>query len=347
VTGLLIALLRRTGRILTRQWLAPLIFFVSIFVYSTTGYMYFEVAAKPDLTWTDAAWWSVVTMTTVGYGDYFPESTAGRMLVGVPTMLLGVSILGYLLSLLATAIMESRLKEIQGMTQMRFSDHIVVCRYNGLGATLKLLGELRSDPSTREAKVVLIDEQLEEIPAELRARDVSFVRGDPSRQAVLEQANFGEARVVLIQCDAADLPHSDEKNLAVALTVERLRPGVFTVVHCVDPERAVFFERAGCDSVVCPESLSSQLVVQELQDPGVHAVVAELTSNAEGKQFYIVPPPAAAGTAGDLASACARIGAVFVGLRRGGGNLLMPEPGTPLKKGDLAVIIARQRPGSL
>jgi voltage-gated potassium channel len=344
---LLARLFRRTGRILARQWLAPLIFFVSIFVYSTTGYMYFEVAAKPGLTWTDAAWWSVVTMTTVGYGDYFPESAAGRMLVGVPTMLLGVSILGYLLSLLATAIMESRLKEIQGMTQMRFSDHLVVCRYNGLGATLKLLEELRSDPTTREAKIVLIDEGLEEIPAELRARDVHFVRGDPSRQTVLEQANFGEARVVLIQSDGDDLPHSDEKNLAVALTVERLHPEVFTVVHCVDPERAVFFERAGCDSVVCPESLSSQLVVQELQDPGVHEVVAELTSNAEGKQFYIVDAPAGAKTAADLAATCAKIGAAFVGLRRGAENLLMPDAGTPLEKGDRAVIIARERPQSL
>jgi len=344
---LLFRLFRRTGRLLTRQWLAPLIFFVSIFVYSTTGYMYFEVAAKPDLIWTDAAWWAVVTMTTVGYGDYFPESGAGRLLVGVPTMLLGVSILGYLLSLLATAIMESRLKEVQGMTQIRISDHILVCRYKGLGPTLKLLDELSSDSSTRNAGVVLVDADLEEIPAELRSRGVQFVRGDPSRESVLEQANFREARVALIQADLADPAHTDEKNLAVALAIERLCPEVFTVVHCVDPERAVFFERAGCDSVVCPESLSSQLVVQELQDPGVHEVVAELTSNTEGKQFYIVDLPSESTTAGELAAACERRSAAFVGLRRGGKSLLLPEPGTPLEPGDRAVIIARSRPEGL
>ncbi len=344
---LILQVFHKTRGAFAHQWLRTVIACAIIFVYATIGYMVFERETKPDLTWTDAAWWSVVTMTTVGYGDFFPESTAGRLLVGIPTMLLGIGILGYLVSILATAIMEHKRKEIQGMAQITFTDHIIICRYNGLGTCMRLVEELRSDPSTREADLVLIDEDLSELPEELRRARVHFVSGDPSRQAVLEQANFRKCKHVLIQADAADLAHSDSKNLAVALTVERLCPEVCTIVHCVDPDRAIFFERANCDSVICTDALSSQLVVQELQDPGVNAVLAELTSNAEGKQFYIVNIPPGMQTAGALRTACAKQKAVLIGLQRAAKNVLLPEEHDPVEAGDRAILIAPERPRTL
>ena len=94
------------------KWLVVLIFFISVVCYSTTGLMYFESETQPDLTWSDAIWWTFVTMTTVGYGDFFPKSTYGQFLVGLPTMLIGVSVLGYILSVLASLLMETKLKEI-------------------------------------------------------------------------------------------------------------------------------------------------------------------------------------------------------------------------------------------
>jgi voltage-gated potassium channel len=55
----------------------------------------------------DALWWAIVTATTVGYGDFFPRSGAGR-LVGVVLMLLGVALIGAFAGTLSGFLVERR-----------------------------------------------------------------------------------------------------------------------------------------------------------------------------------------------------------------------------------------------
>lgn len=339
-------LVRRMRRDRIRKTVGVVLFFIALFAYATTGFMYFEIEAKPDLSWTDAAWWSIVTMTTVGYGDYFPESTLGRLFVGLPTMLLGVSMLGYLLSMLATVILESKMKELRGDATMTFSGHVIIVHFNSLDAVQQLIDELRHDALTADAPIVLIDEHLEELPDRMREDNVFFVRGNPARETTLDQAAFRDCRYLMVQADAVDLENSDTRNLTVAITIERLCPEVRTVVHCVNPENAIFFERAGVDSVVCPSALSTQLMVQELQDPGLHAVLQELTSNLQGKQLYVVDPPTSAKTVADLHQHYQSGGAVVLGVRHGDENELLPAQSRVLTANDRAIVLAAGRPAS-
>ena len=113
--NVLLLLYQKSSRIINARSSQIVLLFVTLMLYSTTGYMYFELPENPDLTWVDAFWWSIVTMTTVGYGDFFPVSIWGRILIGFPTMLLGVGILGYMLSLVATAMLESKMLEANGI----------------------------------------------------------------------------------------------------------------------------------------------------------------------------------------------------------------------------------------
>jgi RNA polymerase sigma factor (sigma-70 family) len=78
-----------------------MVLLAGVLCYGTTGFLYFELPAKGELRWSDALWWSAVTLTTVGYGDVYPSTDGGRYLVAVPLMVIGIGLLGYVLSLAA------------------------------------------------------------------------------------------------------------------------------------------------------------------------------------------------------------------------------------------------------
>ena len=57
----------------------------------------------------DAFWWAIVTVTTVGYGDVYPVTTEGKIIASI-LMIIGIGILGILISTLGASFIESRLK---------------------------------------------------------------------------------------------------------------------------------------------------------------------------------------------------------------------------------------------
>jgi voltage-gated potassium channel len=342
--NVLFSMFRGMGKTMSRRQSQASLLFVSLLMYSSTGYMYFELPENPDLTWMDAIWWSMVTMTTVGYGDLFPSSLLGRVMVGFPTMLLGVGILGYMLSLVATAMLESRILETKGMKKLILTDHVVVCGFGTLEKVLKLIQEIRKDTATSDAAIVVIDDTIEELPPELRDDRTHFVRGDAAREVVLEKASMDTAQAVIVQANAADPEGSDNHNLKVVLTVESLCPSVLTVVECVNPENEIFFKRANCDSVVCIASLAEQMLVQELQDPGIAQIVSELTSNAHGRQFYIIDLPQPARTYDEVCKHLKTQDVITMGIRRGETNFIHPAGDFAVNEDDRVILVSSERP---
>ncbi|MCA9654615.1 MAG: potassium channel protein [Myxococcales bacterium] len=345
---LLLILLRRVVVKQRNQFLKVALLTVLLVAFSSSGFMYFELAEKPDLAWDDAIWWSIVTMTTVGYGDYFPSTTGGRYIIGFPTMLFGISVLGYLLSTLATFLIEERSKELKGMSECKRRDHLLIIHFPGLARVKAVLTELRTDPKTADADVVIIDDRLEELPEPLAAEGVRFVRGDASKESTLERARFRDARFAIILSQDPNDPHCDNSNLAAALTLEHLHPSIFTVSECIDPERIELLYKAGCDAVVCLTALATNLVVHELLDPGVQRVIGEATNNLSGQNIYLVEVETAGGATYVAArDAMEERGCAAMGLEQNGKVFLNPAGTTPVGKGDRMICIAPARPDPL
>lgn len=74
--------------------------------------LYFVEEKAPDTKVTnvgDAFWWAIVTVTTVGYGDIYPVTLEGKIIAGI-LMIVGIGILGVLISTLGASFIESRFK---------------------------------------------------------------------------------------------------------------------------------------------------------------------------------------------------------------------------------------------
>ncbi len=322
--------------------------FLVLLWYSSSGFLFFELAKKPDLRWSDAIWWTLVTMTTVGYGDFFPESTGGRFLVALPTMVFGIGLLGFLISEIATGLMASRSRGLRGMKKVKDKNHILLINYSNEQKMTQILLEIRSDKSTAKKAICLVDETLEQLPPEMEQFDVRFVRGDPGNEDVLDRAGIRDATDAIILSKDINNPRSDDLNLTITLVIEKMNEKIYTIVEVVNPKKIRQIQLSGANSVICTSELASNLITQELKDHGLPEIFSQISSNRFGKQLYFVP---IAGVTSQVYRDLVLTGLAsdfsVLGIRRNRENVLSCPSSMPLQQGDLCIALGQERPKSI
>ena len=104
---LIIQILKQFSSTLRRENLHRVaILVLAMIVLASVLFWYFEA----KLGFPDAMWWTIVTLTTVGYGDISP-TTAGGRIVGVILMVFGIGFLGVLTATFASIFIENKLME--------------------------------------------------------------------------------------------------------------------------------------------------------------------------------------------------------------------------------------------
>ncbi len=98
-----------------RRELFALVILSSMFVYlAACGIYYFERVEQPDVFGSipDAMWWAIITLTTIGYGDVYPETTGGKIFTAL-VALVGVGLIAIPSGLLASVLTKARVEEEQ------------------------------------------------------------------------------------------------------------------------------------------------------------------------------------------------------------------------------------------
>lgn len=250
---------------------------IAISISGNTLTFYLFDREVQDITLLDSLWYSVVSITTIGYGDFYPITPEARISTTLFIVIVGLATFTTAVGMAVDWVAEIRHKERKGMGKSQSRDHLVIINFPSESRVRQIIREYRSDPQHKGTDIVLISDQIEELP--FSWDEVSFIRGWPLDEDTYERANLSYAKQAIVLSPSHSDPRSDSLVASISFVIHRINPVVNVIAECLDVRHAVLFNEFENLSLVFTLEVSNNLLVQEAQDPGVTQLTQMITSN--------------------------------------------------------------------
>lgn len=226
-----------------------------IILLGSLGYVWLE-----GWRFFDALYMTVVTLTTVGYGDLYPTTTASRSFT-MGLILIGVGFMLYMFTTLARVVVEGEIREVLGRRKLlkhikKLHGHYIICGFGRIGEIIARQLRERGVP-------LVVVENDEERLSRLEEMGYFFVAGDATKEELLQEAGIDRAKGLV------SVVGSDAGNVYVTLTARSLNPGLFIVSRSAEPGSRSKLLRAGADRVESPYELGGGKMAQTILRPNV------------------------------------------------------------------------------
>ena len=248
---------------------------------STLGIYFFEyiLTGNEESTFNtpfDALWWTVETITTVGYGDMAPITVGGRIFTFL-VMAAGIVNFSIIVSLVTAKFDEFKSGRERGLDPVVEKDHVLIC--SDSPAFMEEILE-QNQSFLKQNKVALIGPGDEHPLITTPYKKLPWVSGESYSIDVLRKASAEKAQIAYVSYQENSL------TLMTVLQLESLSNGdVITMAQYTGESNRKHFQEIGCDHALDPYEVYVPLMVQAYRSQGGPAWVHEVVNRSNGHRL--------------------------------------------------------------
>ena len=258
----------------TKYVTSGIILIFLLFAYGIIG-SYFIMG----LNLIDSVYYAVITMATVGYGDYTP--TNGIQKIFATTLALGgVALLAYVFNIILTNFREKMSEFSKGAMKMKtienMDDYYILCGYGRVGKVV-------FEELTKRNQNVILFEKDEEVSKEIEESDsVVIIHKDATEDNLISKLAGDKCRSVIISTG------DDVTNLFIVLTIRESNPDAWIVSRASKEENYSRLRKAGADKIVSPELIGGKDLYFESTKPHILKITVRHSVDEIYDEFEII-----------------------------------------------------------
>lgn len=247
------------------------IFILFILFTSSTAIFFFE--AQEDggeiVTFFDGLYWSLITLTTVGYGDITPQTTEGRVITMI-LVICGVAVMAFITSIIVASFNEKmeelRENSVFAELEKKKSKHTILCGYGRMGSVV-------ADYLKEEKKQFVIIENEPINVARAKRAGHLVIEGSAENSDLLKTAGI-EEHAEMILCLTGD----DVVNVYITLTARYLSPNIDIISRANQKDSVKKLQQAGANHTVAPFKVVGLIAAEFIGQPVAFEAIHDILS---------------------------------------------------------------------
>ena len=319
---------------LVRHLLIAVIVTLILIFAGTTGYRLIE-----GWSFLDALYMTVITITTVGYGEIHTLSKEGKIFT-VFLIILSFGVMGYILASIAQTIIAGQIRMALGRRKLekkvkRLKNHYVLCGYGRIGSFIA------REFNAEDVPFVVVEKDPERI--KLIGEDgFLYVEGDATDDEILTSAGIERAKCLVAATG------SDADNLYITLSTRSLNPSIYILSRAAEEGAERKLLSAGANRVVSPYLIGAARMLNAVLRPNivefVDLVVERKHLELQLEEITVEDDSKFKGKTLQESGIRRELGLIVVAIKKATGAMLFnPSSETMIEKGDILIVLGEKK----